>query len=167
MRLRRGVSVAIALCLLVLGWGLTTRLLKPPPGVTLENCQRVRAGMMLQDVEAILGPAADDKAAEHQLADGVRRVFAMTNEDLLAHDVCVAVATTKEEKPTRIRTWRTQEACVVVGFNRHDKVAALTDSSPFVILNTELAIQEAVQLLEDASPEHCGPLRRLRSWLGW
>jgi hypothetical protein len=45
-----------ALCLVGLAFGVTVRLLGPePPGVTEANVKKIRPGMDLQEVEAILG----------------------------------------------------------------------------------------------------------------
>jgi hypothetical protein len=55
-RLRRLAWVGAALCLVALAFGLTVRLIGPePPGVTEANLRRIRPGMTLKEVEAILG----------------------------------------------------------------------------------------------------------------
>jgi hypothetical protein len=56
---------------------LTDRLLTPPPGVTEANVKRIREGMRLAEVEAILGPrtktwqAQGEWAISGTLDDGV------------------------------------------------------------------------------------------------
>jgi hypothetical protein len=53
--LRRLLWAGIALCVLALALGLTERLLGRQPGVTAENAARVRRGMTLPEVEALMG----------------------------------------------------------------------------------------------------------------
>jgi hypothetical protein len=52
---RRLVWVASAACVVVLAFGLTKRILGPPPGISRENCVRVRVGMTYAEVEALFG----------------------------------------------------------------------------------------------------------------
>ncbi|HYT91982.1 MAG TPA: hypothetical protein VEL76_24925, partial [Gemmataceae bacterium] len=47
--------VGIASCVVILGFGVTTRLLGPAPGVTEANVKRLRLGMTRAEVKAILG----------------------------------------------------------------------------------------------------------------
>src|SRR5260370_1253202 len=55
MKKRMTVKVLIGLVLVLLAWGLTTRLLAPTPGVTRENVDRLTLLMTFRDVKAILG----------------------------------------------------------------------------------------------------------------
>src|SRR4051794_40059365 len=61
---RRLAWVGVALCLVALALGVTVRLLEPPPGVTEANVRRIRLGMTLAEVEAVLGQPPDSCEAE-------------------------------------------------------------------------------------------------------
>jgi hypothetical protein len=54
-RVRRLAWVGVALCAVALAWGVTERVFTPEPTVTEANVGRLREGMTLRDVEAILG----------------------------------------------------------------------------------------------------------------
>jgi hypothetical protein len=56
---RRLAWIGVALCLVVLALGVMVRLLGPTPGITEENVGRIRAGMTMEEVEAILGREPD------------------------------------------------------------------------------------------------------------
>jgi hypothetical protein len=58
---RRLGWVGVALAVVALAFGGTARLLGPePPGVTEANVERIREGMTVDEVEAILGNWPDD-----------------------------------------------------------------------------------------------------------
>src|SRR5262245_5710010 len=61
MRKRLAVYATIAFAVVIPGFWLTHWLLSPFPGVTRENCARLRPGMTVQQVEAILGGPAGDR----------------------------------------------------------------------------------------------------------
>jgi hypothetical protein len=54
---RRVAWVAVAVCVVALAFGLTTRLLGMSPAVTKANVSRIRPGMSRAEVEALLGSA--------------------------------------------------------------------------------------------------------------
>jgi hypothetical protein len=58
--LRRLACVGVALCVVALGFGVTVRLLGPRPGVSQANYNRLRLGMGLTEVAAILGSPPDE-----------------------------------------------------------------------------------------------------------
>jgi hypothetical protein len=58
--LRRLTAVCLALCVVVLAFGLTVRLLALIPGLTEENVRRIHIGMSAREVAAILGEPPDD-----------------------------------------------------------------------------------------------------------
>jgi hypothetical protein len=55
MRKRQILWIGGAVVLVALAFLLTDQLLTPSPGVTKANVRRIRAGMTLQEVEAIFG----------------------------------------------------------------------------------------------------------------
>jgi hypothetical protein len=57
---RRLAWAGVALTVVALAFGVMVRLLEPPPGVTEANLRRIREGMTLRDVEAILGPVNEE-----------------------------------------------------------------------------------------------------------
>jgi hypothetical protein len=57
---RRLTWVCLALCVVVLGFGLTTRLLSLISGVTEDNVRRIHIGMSAKEVAAILGEPPQD-----------------------------------------------------------------------------------------------------------
>ncbi len=62
---RRGAWVGVALTVVVLAFGVTTRLLSLIPGITEDNVRRIHIGMTAREVAAILGePTCDGDLSE-------------------------------------------------------------------------------------------------------
>jgi hypothetical protein len=61
---RRLAWVGVALCVVALAFGVTVRVLEPPPGVTEANFARLRLGMTQERVESIVGRSPDDSYAK-------------------------------------------------------------------------------------------------------
>jgi hypothetical protein len=58
---RRVAWVGVAVTLVALALGTTTRILGPSPGVTEANVRRIQPGMTMKEVEAILGTPPQER----------------------------------------------------------------------------------------------------------
>jgi hypothetical protein len=75
---RRVYLLGVGLALVALALVITEAALGPPPGVTQPNVHRIRPGMTMQEVEALLGgpPALRlGRGAQWEGLDGVAVVF--------------------------------------------------------------------------------------------
>jgi hypothetical protein len=112
MTTRRLVWCGIAVCVVVLALGLTTRILGQPPGVTEANCQRLHDRMFEADVETIFGRKCDTKWGNplgrmHSLWSGVEGTAIVFIDDCTG--LVEKVWWTPKERPpsllARLRAW--------------------------------------------------------------
>jgi hypothetical protein len=98
---RRTAWVGIALTIVVLAFGVTTRLLTLIPGVTEENVRRIHIGMTAKQVAAILGEPVDDgfPVEVTELPDDETRRIAQRWEALLGE--VIDMKDFKEEMPLK------------------------------------------------------------------
>jgi hypothetical protein len=82
----------------------------PEPGVTPRNFRRIRNGMLLADVERVLGQPPDDY--------GPRPVFVLHGEDLY------------EQEGVTIGRWKGSDCDLKVFFNRDERVCRMISHPP-------------------------------------
>jgi hypothetical protein len=104
----------VVLALAALGVAGTWVLWPRPPRVTRARFDRIQPGMTLADVQAIVGgPPADYRSGPTTLGVGSREILAGA------------------ARPAEVRTWKTDEATVVVSFDAdgHAVVKSFSEAS--------------------------------------
>jgi hypothetical protein len=136
---RRLAWVAVALTAVALMFGVTLRLLEPPPGPAEAKARRIRPGLTRADAEAILGGAG---------------------ERLLAMD---ASGKSCVDHSSHWYIWRSLEGVTAVRFASSDGPGDLIGEVSFS------AAPKCGDLVftEDPKDENASTLQRIRSLLGW